>query len=346
MREINVVGGRISPDQLGRTMMHEHLVVGLPGWELDVAHPGPTFRDALAVCVDRISELKDAGVRSFVDPCPTDLGRDAKLAGEVAARTGMQIVLATGLFCELHAGGAYWRAKVAAAAAAGQDAAPYIAELFVKEIEEGIGDSGVRAGIIKVATDVGQVTPYERAIFKAAAIASQATGVPITTHTQQGELGLEQQAILTGHGVPACQLVIGHSDGSPDHHYHLGVIDGGSYLGFDRWGYQTGRYGRPDEDKIASLMQIVRARDARQVVVACDHVCCYRGSAWPPVDSVKDDESYNILHFVRNIAPRLKAAGLSQADLDLLTIENPRRYFSASAPGAQENANEGAAAEA
>lgn len=328
MRQVQTVLGGISPGQLGKTMMHEHLTIGIPGWDTDTAHPGPDYREMLAICIDKVEELKSCGVTSFVDPCPADLARDPRLAVEVAQKTGMQIVMATGLFSEAWGNPTYWRTKAQMAAAMGQDAAPYMAEMFVKEIEEGIGDTGVKAGIIKVATDHVGVTDYERVVMRAAAIASRQTGVPITTHTQQGELGLEQQAILTEAGADPAQLVIGHSDGSPDHAYHMAVIEGGSYLGFDRWGYQLGDYGRPDADKVESLLRILRAGGGQKVVVSCDHVCCYRGSNWPlDRPMFTDQESYSIMHFMRTIAPMLRAAGLGEGEIDDLVTHNPRRYF-------------------
>lgn len=332
MEKINAVTGPISAEQLGRTMMHEHLVVATPGWESDTAHPGPDDRQLLAICVDRISALKDQGIRSFVDPCPGDIGRNAALAAEVSVRTGMQIIAATGLFCETFGGATYWKSKMWAAALTGNDLAPYMAEVFIKEITEGIGNTGVKAGIIKVATDRGAITEYERMVFRAAAMASIATDTPITTHTQQGQLGREQQELLMSHGVPAHRIIIGHSCGSPDFDYHMAVTGRGSYLGFDRFGYQVGDFGRPDDEKIDSLMKVIRAGRGRQVVVSCDYVCAYRGSGWPDsplMSQITNSES--ILHFVQVIVPKLKALGITQAELDDLMMDNPRRYFSGTA---------------
>ena len=165
--------------------------------------------------------------------------------------------------------------------------------------------------------------------MRAAALASKATGTPITTHTQQGELGIEQQALMTGEGAAPHKLVIGHSDGSPDADYHRHIIAHGSYLGFDRWGYQDGQFGLPDEDKVASLVRIAQAGGIDHVVVSCDYVCCYAGSTWPlNHQPFADKESYSILHFVRNIVPKLRQAGISNEDIERLSIDNPRRYFS------------------
>src|SRR5688572_8281261 len=175
---IQTVTGPIRPDQLGPTLMHEHLAVGYPGWESDTLRPGPDAAERFAVCVDRIQELQALGFRTLVDPCPNDLGRDVDLMAKVAQRTGFQIVCATGLYKEAEGGAAYWHMRGRFAPAV--DA---MAELFERELTTGIGTTGVRAGIIKVATGPGRMSEYEAAVFQAAARAAVATGAPITTHT-------------------------------------------------------------------------------------------------------------------------------------------------------------------
>lgn len=329
MTSINTVTGTITPDQMGKTMMHEHLVVATPGWEADTAHPGISDSELRALCVDRIGQLKDAGITTFVDPCPGDLGRDVLLAAEVSARTGMNIIAATGLFNETMGGSQYWKSKVGLGLANGLDAAQYMAEVFIRELTEGIGDTGIKAGIIKVATDRGGITDYELVVLHAAAIASRETGAPITTHTQQGELGREQQEVLTGHGVPAHQIIIGHSDGSPDFEYHTHVTQRGSYLGFDRFGWQIGDFGRPDVEKVDSLVKLIQAGWLQHVVVSCDHVCTYRGNTWPDTQVTRQViHGDSILHFVTRIQPMLKECGVTEDELTELVVENPKRYFS------------------
>ena len=172
----------------------------------------------LARCIDQIEELKAAGVTAMLDPCPNDLGRDVEFMAEVASRTGFQIICATGLYKEVEGGTAYWHFR--------KNFGPVVdamAELFISELTEGIGSTGIRAGIIKVATGPGQMSEYERQIFEAAAKASVATGAPITTHTDQGTVGDAQQRLLTELGVPAHRIVIGHSCGTSNHDYHLGI---------------------------------------------------------------------------------------------------------------------------
>ena len=95
---ISTVTGETTSDKLGRTLMHEHLVIGYPGWESHTTVNGAAAPDEVAICVDRIEQLKDLGYSSLLDPCPNDLGRDVELAAKVAQKTGFQIIQATGLY--------------------------------------------------------------------------------------------------------------------------------------------------------------------------------------------------------------------------------------------------------
>ncbi|MCH2173500.1 phosphotriesterase-related protein [Myxococcota bacterium] len=316
-----VLGGTTAGD-LGRTLMHEHLVIGYPGWEADTLRPGLTRDEILAKGVDRIEEMKAEGITAMIDPCPNDLGRDVELMAEVAQRTGFHLICATGLYKQEEGGAAYW--KFRGGFAPQVDA---MAELFIREIEDGVGDTGIRAGIIKVATGRGKITDYEKTILEAAAKASVATGTPITTHTDHGTMGDEQQRILTAGGVPAHQIVIGHSCGTSDHDYHLRIARGGSYLGFDRFGLD---FMQPDTERVASLLKLLEAGAGDRVVVSHDSVWCWRGSPVPdPAVFEAMQQTWNPLHFTRRIVPLLREGGASDEQIERLLVENPRRYFEA-----------------
>lgn len=326
MSSIPTVGGSIDASALGRTLMHEHLVIGYPGFESHVTHGGPDADEMFRMCVDRVEQLKELGFRSMVDPCPNDLGRDVELAAKVAQHTGFQIICATGLYKEDEGGHAYW--KFRSTFGPQTDA---MADLFVHELTEGIGDTGIRAGVIKVATGHGAISAYERTVLEAAAKASVATGAPITTHTDQGTMGPQQQAILTELGVPAQQIVIGHSCGTDDHDYHMTIARGGSYLGFDRFGLEI---LFPDEKRVAALVRLLRAGAGRQVVVSHDSVWCWRGEPIPPEVLAQLGHMIDPTHLSKRIVPQLRDAGIAEAEIEQLLVDNPRRYFSNEAPPA------------
>jgi phosphotriesterase-related protein len=176
-----------------------------------------------------------------------------------------------------------------------------------------------------VATGHGAITDYERTVLEAAAKAAVATGAPITTHTDQGTLGDEQQAILTGHGVPAHRIIVGHSCGTADHDYHMRIVKGGSYLGFDRFGLDL---LQPDDLRVAALAKVVEAGAAAHVVVSHDTVWCWRGQPIPDMGALSAvAPNWHPLHFTRNIAPRLREAGVTAEQIDMMMVENPRRFF-------------------
>lgn len=316
---IQTVTGPIEADALGTTLMHEHLLIGYPGWESDTVTPGPSRDEMLAVCRDRVDEVRGHGVSTLLDPCPSDLGRDVELMATVAAKTGLQIICATGLYKQAEGGHPYWHFRSNFGSQV--DA---MAELFEKELSEGIGATGVRAGIIKVASGPGLITDYERDILLAAAKASVATGAPITTHTDQGTMGDEQQRILTENGVPAHRIVIGHSCGTSDHAYHMGIVDRGSYLGFDRFGLEM---LQPDAERVEALLKLIRADRGERVVVSHDSVWCWRGQPFPPAIYEQATKVWNPSHFFERIVPMLREGGASDEQIRKLTQDNPRAFF-------------------
>jgi len=314
------VTGTTSPEALGRTLMHEHLQIGYAGWQADTIRPGPSRDEMLAICVDRIEEMKAEGITAMLDPCPNDLGRDVEFMAEVAQRTRFRIVCATGLYKEEEGGTPYWHFRA--------NFGPVVdamAELFIRELEDGVGSTGIRPGIIKVATGPGRVTDYERQVLQAAAKAAVATGAPITTHTDRGTMGDEQQRILTEGGVAPHRMIIGHSCGTSDHDYHMRIARGGSYLGFDRLGLDM---LHPDGERVRSMLRLIERGAGDRMVVSHDTVWCWRGMPIPDPHVLEAaNESWNPLHFCRRIAPALREGGASEAQVDALLVDNPRRFF-------------------
>jgi phosphotriesterase-related protein len=323
--EIATVTGTTTPDALGTTLMHEHLMIGYPGWESDTIRPGATRDEMFAVCVDKIEEMKSHGITAMLDPCPNDLGRDVEFMAEVATRTSFQIICATGLYKQQEGGVAYWHFRA--------NFAPQVdamAELFIQELSQGIGETGIRAGIIKVATGPGEITDYEKTILEAAALASVETGAPITTHTDRGTMGDEQQRILSEAGVPPHRIIIGHSCGTSDHDYHMKIARTGSYLGFDRFGLD---FIHPDDERVKALLQLLHKGAGDRVVVSHDSVWCWRGMPIPdPATFEAMSEVWNPLHFHQRIVPKLREGGASDEQIEALLVDNPRRFFAAEKP--------------
>jgi len=311
---IESANGRISLDQLGATLMHEHLVMAFAGWEGDSLVPTKKKAELVSICVDKIAELQDGGFSSLLDPCPIDIGRDVELYGEVAARTGFNILFATGIYNE-HFSAAYWRFKLGFAS----DAVEHLAEMYIREITEGLGGAKLKPAVIKLAIGLDPNSAYEEKLIQAAVIACKETNTPILTHTDGvgGDILINK---LVARGIPAHRVIIGHCCGSPDKDYHRRIVEGGAYIGFDRFGLEM---LQSDDVRIEGLHQLLKDGYARQVVVSHDCAFCQQGRAVP--DSALHTDA---MHFSRTIVPRLRGMGIDQNTLDSLLTDNPYRYFS------------------
>ncbi|XJJ69570.1 hypothetical protein WBP07_21705 (plasmid) [Novosphingobium sp. BL-8A] len=318
MQTLQPANGSIAADALGKTLMHEHLVMAMAGWESDTGARARRTEDLARICVDRIAELQDGGFASLLDPCPMDIGRDVELYGEVSARTGFNILFSTGIYNE-HLGGAYWRYKVMADPAG----AEILADLYISELTEGVGPSRLRPAVIKLAIGTDPTSVFEDRLIKAAAIAALETGAPILAHTDGfgGDILLGKIKAL---GIAPHRVIVGHSCGSPDQAYHRRIVDSGAYIGFDRFGLEI---IQRDEVRLAGMHCLLQDGYAEHVLVSHDCAFCQRGQVIP-------DEGLhtNPMHYSRVIEPRLRALGVAQAVLDSVLTDNPLRYFTNQMP--------------
>jgi phosphotriesterase-related protein len=218
--------GAIDSADLGFTYMHEHVIVGTPG--LYDTYPHLWKRDEyLKTAVQKLTEARERGVRSMVDLTPADFHRDIRFVQEASRQSGVQIVMATGI---------YWRSTPYF------DGHPIDALLplllhDIHYINEGMQGTDVRAGILKAATDEPGVTLANEKALRTVARAHRATGVPISTHTNAHlEMGTKQQDVFESEGVDLGRVVIGHSGDSTDTGYLERLIERGSYIGMDRFG--------------------------------------------------------------------------------------------------------------
>lgn len=321
---VQTVTGPIPVERLGRTLMHEHLFIAFPGAWFD---PLAKFCRAELVeeAVRRLTQLRqEHNVHTFVDPCPIELGRDVALMKEVSEKSGMQLICTTGFYYEERGLPFYWRRRTV----------EEIANLYIREITHGIGETGVKAGALKVATSAPVPTDQEKKFLAAACIAHKATGVPIITHTTEGCAGPEQQQLFAVGGVDARRCLIGHSCINADRAYHRRIVEGGSYIGFDQIGME---HVQRDHDRADNLVQLLRDGFGAQIMMSMDRLCGYLGK--PTVHQLTPEElarverlssqglwqahTYIFTHFI----PMLRARGVSQTDIVLILEDNPRRFF-------------------
>lgn len=322
MDRLNTVTGAVSPDDLGLTLVHEHLLIGYPGWAMDALAPAFRRADAASRGVDRLLELRHLGVSTFVDPCPMDLGRDVEFMAEVSQRSGVRVVCATGAYTELEGLTYTFRAL----------SVEEITEIYVKELTDGIGATGIRAGFVKVATGAPEISPYERKLLVAGGRAAAAVGCPVLTHTEDARCGLEQIAILTEQGVPTHRILVGHCDGREDHDYRRALADQGVYVGFDRFGLDAIIH---DETRVDGVCRMIDDGYTTSVCISHDAICAgwlgrpvFRGRrVTTPQAIAAANPNWAPTHLFKHILPRMRARGVSDADIQALLVENPRRYF-------------------
>jgi phosphotriesterase-related protein len=262
MTKINTVLGPITPEQLGPTLMHEHMVLAYPGWDMDALCQHFELNELAKICADALEEVKKYGIKTVVDATASDMWRNVELDRAVAEKTGLNIICATGMYYEGEGMPAYLKARSAM-----MDIVTEQYESFMQELTVGIGKTGIKAGVIKVATGHGSITPYEEKMLKAAARAQKETGVPILTHTQQGTMGPEQAALLIAEGADAKRIVIGHMCGNANMEYQVSVIDKGVCLGFDRWGLD---FLFPDNLRRATVLGLLGMGFADRIVLSQD----------------------------------------------------------------------------
>lgn len=312
MTYVNTVLGTIAPEEMGVTLMHEHVGFGVPGWEYD---PGAWFNPIRRFeAIDRdLRGLKLAGGSTFADCSGLGLGRDIELFVNLAKSSGIHLVACTGFWADDGILG-HFRTKDV----------DYFTELFVRELTVGMGHTKIKAGFIKVGIDsfAPKPTLLEETTFRAAARAAKRTGASITTHGITH--AYRQMEIFEEEGIDPERVVIGHADAlySLDFERDKEIVRRGYYLGYDHIGFEDvwspARYAMPDERRVELVVAMIDAGHLDRIVISNDTSAFALG--WnTPIQSYA--------HILRYFVPKLRAAGVSQEAIDTMLIETPKRVL-------------------
>ncbi len=317
------VTGPIEGAQLGFTLPHEHVIFGYPGYQGDVTLGPFDHAAALAQCTETAKAVMSRGVKTVVDATPNECGRDPAFLREVSQASGLQILCSTGFYYEGEGGTTYFKFRASLG-----DAQSEIYEMMLREVTEGIGNTGIRAGVIKLASSAAEITPYEQMFFRAGARVQRETGVPIITHTQEGQQGPQQAELLVGEGADPSRIMIGHMDGNTDPDYHRATLKHGVSIAFDRLGLQ-GMVGTPaDAQRLEVLTTLLADGYAGHLLLSHDSIWHWLGRApnipEAALPAVKD---WHPLHLSDDILPELQRRGISQEQIEQMTVGNPARIF-------------------
>lgn len=320
MATVNTANGAIDTAALGATLMHEHVFMFTT--ETLINYPevwGWSEKERISDAISRLNELKGAGVDSIVDLTVCGLGRYIPWIKAIAGETDINIVTATGFYTlnELPTNFHYrGPGKMF-------DEPEPLITMFLKDIQEGVGDTGVKAAVLKSATDELGVTSDIERVLRAVASAHRTTGVPISTHTHAvSRQGLEQQRIFKEEGVDLSRVVIGHSGDTTDTDYLEELIAAGSYIGMDRFGIDV---MLPFEDRVATVARMCELNHADKMVLSHDACCWADGTPEEGVRRVLPN--WNYMHISRDVIPALKEKGVTDDQLHQMLVVNPKAIF-------------------
>ena len=314
---LSTARGFIDSSQLGVTLMHEHIfIIDADVW---LNYPGEweSEEKQISNAVARLNDLKSRGVDSIVDLTVVGLGRFIPRIAKVAQQTQLNIIFATGIYTYRDAP-FFFRLRVPS-----PGTVDIMTEMFVGDIEKGVGDTGLRAGILKCATDQYGVTEDVERILRAVAQAHRQTGVPISTHTfAPGKVGLDQQRVFREEGVNLSRVVIGHCGDTTDLDYLEQLIGAGSYIGMDRFGVDT---ILSFDERLNTVAQMCRRGHAASMVLSHDTNCFLH---WVPRDLVTTNlPRWHYRHIHDDVIPALRQRGVTDEQIHTMLVENPRKYF-------------------
>ena len=312
MALINSVLGPLDTAEMGETLIHEHLLsssTGIPQY-----YPELLDRGYMTTIVRKLKEAKAGGINTIVDATTLDLGRDVNLLAEASRRSGVNIICCTG----------WWTEKPRFLSGVPVDR---MAQGFVREIREGIGETGIRAGILKGASDKAGVLPEEEKVLRAVARAHHETGVPIMLHScSPGQVGRRQIAILKEEGVPLNRVKMDHSNDTTDLEYLYWMLEEGCYLGMDRYPGE----GVSPRGRTKTLKALIDAGYKDRLGVSHD----WSLARWAASDSLigspvkrKQINPHDYLYIKKVIFPMLREMGLSEEVIDSILIDAPRQFF-------------------
>ncbi|WP_141203469.1 phosphotriesterase family protein [Streptomyces griseorubiginosus] len=303
MSAVRTVEGDVPGGLLGVCDAHDHLFFGSPRL------PGQELRSRSAALAE-LAAFAAQGGGAVVQWTPYGLGRRAADLPALSRESGVRIVAATGLHQAVH----YDDATLAGLRGR-------LAEVFVAELTEGIGTSGVRAGLIKVAGGFHALDAHARWTMTAAAEAHHATGAPIAVHLELGTGALDVLDLLCGElGVPPHRVVLGHLNRFPDLTVHREAAASGCYLAFDgpsRTHHATD-WRMPD-----AVRALAEAGHGDRLLLGGDTTTAAARSV---------NGGPGMPYLLRRVRPRL-AVDLGEEAVRRILTDNPGRAFAVEWPG-------------
>lgn len=309
MPHVQTVLGPLEPSGLGVTLPHEHTQIAL--WHIpDRWDYWQLTRDEPAI-LEELERFRAAGGASIVDLTLPGVGRDPAWLVGIARASGLNVVMGAGWYR-----GAYYPPE----ALIDRRSTDALADELVREATDGVGETGVRPGILgEIGTDKPWLSAAEERVHRAVARAARRTGLAITTHAVLSPVGLDQLAIFEAEGADPTRVVIGHADSWPVLDHDLAIVERGASVEFDFLGMSFTPQERYGEARIVELVCELLARGHVERILLSQDVCHdsqlvrYGGNGYA--------------YLAGSFLPRLRAAGVSDDEIETMTVANPRRLL-------------------
>jgi phosphotriesterase-related protein len=311
---VETVRGPVDVADLGTTLMHEHIFIMQPEALQNWGHAFGDYWDEaerVADAVQKLSRVRDAGIRTIVDPTVPGIGRYIPRIQRVNDTVDVNLIVATGVYAFMELPNFLATRSVDA-----------LTGLFVRELTEGIDDTGVKAAFLKCAVEEYGVIGHVPRILAAVAAAAVETGKPVMVHTNAAhQTGLDALRELTDGGVDPTRIVIAHCGDSNDLGYLRAIADTGAWLGCDRFGID---HFNPMSDRIETLLKLLAEGYGDRIHLSHDAACFYDFMVGNPFFA---NERPDYLRITDHVVPELMAAGVTGPQIDQLMVQNPRRFF-------------------
>ncbi len=294
---IQTVTGKIDNRDLGLTLSHEHLTIDLTS----VRGDEDSVFDDVELMVDALRPVVEGGFKSLIEVTNMGMGRTATDLRDISRMLNMNIIASTGYYQFI-----YYPEYVLHATA------EEISKQFVRELELGMDDTDIKAGVIaEIGSSFNCIRPEEEKVFIAAAKAHGQTGAGIITHCEQGTMAHEQLALLRRHGVSVNKVIMGHMDLVEDIGYLERLLESGVTIG--KAGYVS------DERRLSHLLELLDKGYSNQLTLSMDIT---RKSY------LEQNGGHGYGHLQRCFIPKLKAHGISDAVISRMLCDNLVNFLS------------------
>jgi predicted metal-dependent phosphotriesterase family hydrolase len=309
MPHVETVLGAIQPASLGFTLPHEHTQIAL--WHIEGRWDYWQLTRDEPVILAELERFREAGGSGLVDLTLHGVGRDPAWLAGLARASGLHIVMGCGWYRT-----AYYPPEARIDRRTVDD----LADELVAEIEGGVGETGIRPGIIgEIGTDKPWLSAVEERVHRAAARAARRTGLAVTTHAVMSDVGRAQLKVFEEEGMDPARVVIGHADSHPVLGHYLEIIRRGANIEFDFLGMSFTPAERHGETRIVELACDLLGRGLGEHLFLSQDVCHDA--------QLSRYEGNGYTYLSDSFLPRLRAAGVSEAEIETMTVENPRRLL-------------------